>query len=96
MFHWLASRIYFYYEKFALALKVIRQVLTFEAGQCVVWLQLGLCQQAIGLAAPAGQSFEQARQLNPRCLEAVLALNELSHPTLKKRLRGFWRRLTGS
>lgn len=81
VFHWLAARIYFFYEKFALALKTIRQALTLDDGQCALWLQLGLCQQALGVAP--GQSFEMAKQLNPRCIV----------PAVK---RGFWRRLTGS
>jgi tetratricopeptide (TPR) repeat protein len=91
--HWLAARIYFYYEKFTLALKVIEQALAFETGECMVWYQRGACQQALGLTAAAGHSYEQARQLNPRCLVAVFALNELSHPGLKTRWRGFWRRI---
>lgn len=93
LWHWLASRIYFYYEKFSLALKVIQQALTLDTGQCVIWLQIGLCQQALSLVSLAGDSLEQARQLNPRCVDAAIALREMAHPSLTTRLHNWWRRL---
>ena len=71
--HWLASRIHCYYKKFSLALKYAQQALALDGAQCVVWLQLGICQDALGLAAPAQNSFAQALQLNPRCAAAKLA-----------------------
>ena len=64
---WLAARIRYYYEQFALALKLLQQALELNAGHFLLWLELGHCQQALGLVGPARNSFAQARQLNPHC-----------------------------
>ena len=77
--HWLASRIRFFYNKFALALKVVQQALAFDSTRAVVWLQLGKCQQALGMNAPAEMSFQQALELDRNCREAEHALTELQH-----------------
>jgi tetratricopeptide (TPR) repeat protein len=94
--HWLASRIRFYYEKFALALKLVQQALTFDATQAVVWLQLGKCQQALGMIAPAEMSFQQALQLDSRCREAEHALAAVQHVgwfgSLRAKLNGLFSR----
>jgi tetratricopeptide (TPR) repeat protein len=90
---WLAARIRYYYEQFALALKLFQQALEWNAGHFLLWLQLGQCQQALGLMAPARNSFTQAKQLNPQCRDASLALVRLSGTGLGGRLRGWWRRL---
>jgi tetratricopeptide (TPR) repeat protein len=84
--HWLAARIRHYYEQFALALKLLRQALEWNAGHFLLWLELGRCQQALGLVGSARTSFTQAQQLNPHCAEARLALAHLSQT-------GFWHRL---
>ena len=88
--HWLAARIRFYYEKFALALKLAQQTLTLDAGRCVVWLQLGKCQQALGLIGPAQTSFQQAVQINSWCREADQALAGLRHTGFFGSLRARW------
>ncbi len=75
--HWLASRIRLFYQKFALALKLAQQALACDSTRCVVWLQLGLCQKALGMVGVAQTSFEQALQLNSFCREADRALAEL-------------------
>lgn len=90
---WLAARIRFYYEQFALALKLVQQAVELNAAHFFLWLELGHCQQALGLLGPARNSFTQARQLNPRCDDAGLALAKLSNTGLASRLRGWWRRL---
>src|SRR6266581_4933624 len=59
---WLAARVYAYYKKFALAFKLVQEALSLNAAQGVVWLQLGFCQQALGLIGPARTSFDHARQ----------------------------------
>ena len=64
---WLGARIRYYYKQFALALKLLQQAVELNATHFLVWLELGRCQQALGLAGPARHSFEQARQLNPNC-----------------------------
>ena len=40
---WLAARIHYFYQKFAIALKFVQEALSLNAGQGVLWLQLGLC-----------------------------------------------------
>ena len=90
---WLASRIRRHYEQFALALKLARQALEINGAQFVLWLELGQCQQALGLVAAARESLGHAHQLNPRSLVVRQALNELSDSGLGSRLRGGWRRL---
>lgn len=85
---WLAGRIRYYYAQFALALKLIQQAVELNAGHFLLWLELGRCQQAIGLVALARNSYTQARQLNPQCTETRDALARLSDV-------GFWTRLGG-
>ncbi len=69
---WLGARIRYYYRQFVLALKLLQQAVELNATHFVLWLELGRCQQALGLAGPARHSFEQARQLNPNCHDAGL------------------------
>jgi tetratricopeptide (TPR) repeat protein len=77
--HWLAARIRFFYKKFALALKLIQQALAFDSARAVIWLQLGKCQQALGMNAPAEMSFQQALELDGNCRDAERALAELQN-----------------
>jgi tetratricopeptide (TPR) repeat protein len=90
---WLGARIRYYYQQFALALKLLQQAVELNAAHFLPWLELGRCQQALGLAGPARHSFEQARQLNPNCRDAGLALVRLAGMGIGPRLRGWWRRL---
>jgi tetratricopeptide (TPR) repeat protein len=89
---WLAARIRYYYDQFAVALKLVQRAVELNAGHFLLWLQLGQCQQALGLLGPARTSFTQARQLNPQCAAAQTALTEISGSGFGSRLRGFWRR----
>jgi tetratricopeptide (TPR) repeat protein len=90
---WLAARIRYYYEQFALALKLLQRSLELNTGHFLLWLELGRCQQALGLFGPARISFTQAKQLNPRCQDAGVALVGLTNSGLWSRLRGWWRRV---
>ncbi len=90
---WLAARIRYFYKQFVLALKLLQQAIDLNATHFLLWLELGQCQQALGLVGPARNSFTQAQQLNPRCDQARLALTRLSGTGLGFRLRGLWRRL---
>jgi tetratricopeptide (TPR) repeat protein len=90
---WLGARIRYYYRQFVLALKLVQQAVELNATHFVLWLELGRCQKALGLAGPARRSFEQARQLNPNCRDAGQELARLSHMGAGPRLRGWWRRL---
>ena len=90
---WLAARIRCCYEEFALALKLLQQAIEWNTGHFLLWLELGQCQQALGLIGMARNSFKQAHQLNPECREASLGLASLSETGIGSRLRGLWRRL---
>ncbi|MGH7971249.1 MAG: tetratricopeptide repeat protein, partial [Limisphaerales bacterium] len=93
---WLAARIRYYYEQFALALKLLQQALELNAGHFLLWLELGNCQQALGLVGPARTSLTQARQLNPQCRDASLALLRLEVTGPIARVRGWLRQLFSS
>ncbi|HVM50619.1 MAG TPA: tetratricopeptide repeat protein [Candidatus Acidoferrum sp.] len=90
---WLAARIRSFYEQFALALKLLQKAVELNAGHFLLWLEIGRCQQALGLVSPARNSFTQARQLNPQCDQAASALSELSSMGVGSRMRGWWRGL---
>jgi tetratricopeptide (TPR) repeat protein len=92
---WLAARIRTYHEQFVLALKLLQQAVEWNSSHCILWLEMGQCQQALGLIGPAQTSFTQARQLDPLCQEARLGLTRLSATGVGPRLRGWWRRLVG-
>jgi len=89
---WLAGRIRYHYEQFALALKLTQQALEWNGAHFVLWLELGRCQQALGLFGAARQSLDQARQLNPQSLPVREALNELSGAGVGARFRGWFHR----
>jgi tetratricopeptide (TPR) repeat protein len=89
----LAARIRFYYEQFVLAMTLLQQAIEWNAGHFLVWLELGRCQQAIGLLKAAQVSFTQARQLNPDCREASGALIHLSHTGIFARMRAWFQEL---
>jgi tetratricopeptide (TPR) repeat protein len=93
---WLAARIRFFYKQFAAAMKLLQQAIELNATHFLLWLQLGTCQLALGLAGPAKHSFEQARQLNPQCREAQLGLAHASATGFWKRLAGAWRSIFSS
>jgi tetratricopeptide (TPR) repeat protein len=89
---WLAARIRYYYEQFALALKLIQQAVEWNASHFLLWLELGRCQHALGLAGPARNSYHQAQQLNPHSSEINSAVARLSEIGLWSRLCGWCRR----
>ncbi len=90
---WLAARIRFYYEQFALALKLAQQAVELNAGHFLLWLELGRCQQALGLVGAARGSFAQAEQLDPRNADVRTALRHLEDTGVWQRLRGWCRNL---
>lgn len=87
---WLAARIRLFYEQFALAIKQLQQAVEWNAGHFILWLELGRCQEALGMEGPARLSYTQARQLNPACSEASMGLVKLSQTRL---VPGWLRRL---
>ncbi len=90
---WLAARNHSYHRKFALALKLVQEALSCNAGQGVLWLQLGFCQQALGLVEPARTSFQHARQFDSQSAEADAALRGLYRAGFWDKLRSRWRQL---
>lgn len=93
---WLAARIRYFHEQFALALKLMQSAVEWNAGHFLLWLELGHCQQALGLTGPARNSYTQAQQLNPHCTEVGRALTKLSQTGIWSRLRGWSRQLFNS
>ena len=93
LIRWLAARVHYYYKKFALAVRLLQQALELNSGQGVLWLQLGSCQQALGLVAPAKASFQNAREFSLHSREADAALRKLYPVGFWGKLRGHWRRL---
>lgn len=90
---WLAARIRMFHEQFVLALKLLQSAVEQNAGLFMLWLDLGRCQQALGLANPARHSFTQARQLNRDCAAATAALLQLNEgSSWPEKLQGWWRR----
>jgi tetratricopeptide (TPR) repeat protein len=90
---WLAARIRYFYQQFALAMKLLQQAVEWKGDHFLLWLELGQCQQALGLVGAARDSFGLARQLNPGCQEISLRLARLSQLGLRARLRGWCRRV---
>jgi tetratricopeptide (TPR) repeat protein len=88
---WLAARIRFYYEQFALALALLHQAVEWNAAHFILWLDLGHCQQALGMVSMARTSFAQAQQLNPGCHEAGLALSQVERTGIFRRVTGWFR-----
>ncbi|MBN2507328.1 MAG: tetratricopeptide repeat protein [Verrucomicrobia bacterium] len=89
---WLAARIRYFYEQFAQALRLVRQALEWNPGQSSLWLLAGLCQREVGLTGAARTSLDQARQLDPRCVEAAQALRDMAAAGWSAKLRSLWRR----
>jgi tetratricopeptide (TPR) repeat protein len=92
LWRWLASRIHFYYNKFAVALKLVQDALALAPANAVIWAQSARCQTALGLLDGARHSVTQALELNPRCPEAALAASEMRTMPLGNR---WWRRFRG-
>jgi tetratricopeptide (TPR) repeat protein len=88
---WVAARIRFYYKQFVLAMKLLSQAVEWSPDSFVLWLELGRCQQALGMISLAKNSFQQTQQLNPQCREADLALTRLSHSSFFAQLRSWWK-----
>ncbi len=90
---WLAARIWFFYNQAAHALKLLQRALELNASHFLLWLELGRCQQAVGLIGPARVSLDQARQLNPHNEQVRAALTQLSRAGVWSRVRGWWLRI---
>jgi tetratricopeptide (TPR) repeat protein len=96
MIRWLVSRIFYYYRQFSRAFKMAQDALALDAARPVLWLQFGRCQLALGLAAPAANSFDQARQLDPLCRPEIDEQHQASSSSVAARIVGWWRKVSGS
>jgi tetratricopeptide (TPR) repeat protein len=90
---WQAARIRVRHGQYAPALRPLHQAVEWNPGHFLPWLELGLCQEALGLAAAAEKSLTQARDLNRHNAAAVQALSHLCSRGTSERLRDWWRRL---
>ena len=90
---WLAARIHYYYRRFAMALKLLQQAIEWNTSHFLLWLELGRCQEGLGLIGPARTSFSRARELNAQCHDAQAALTQLSGTGFGRQARALWRRL---
>jgi len=54
---WLAARVRHYYKQFALALKLLQHAVELNTAHFVLWLDLGRCQEALGLVSLAPKFF---------------------------------------
>jgi tetratricopeptide (TPR) repeat protein len=90
---WQGARIRMHHGQFSLALRLLQQAVEWNPAHFLPWLELGRCQEALGLAEAAEKSLTQARQLNRQCQAADDALARLSARGAGDRLRGWWRRL---
>jgi tetratricopeptide (TPR) repeat protein len=90
---WLAGRIRSFYEQFSLALKLLQQAVEGNAGNFFLWLELGHCQEALGLSGAASRSFLQAQQLNSHCQEAKAASVRMAHGGVTRQIKGWCRRI---
>lgn len=92
--HWMASRIYYYYKQFSKALKYVQKAMSFAQDKPVLWFQLGLCQMELGMSRYAMESFERARELDPQNRDIREAILNLQNPGFLKKLSGFIKRFT--
>lgn len=88
---WLVARIHCDHRHFSLGLKYAQESMALDAARSAVWMQLGLCQQGLGLFGPAQQSFTQARELNPDNRIAIEQLARLANLGWRSWLAGRWR-----
>ena len=89
--NWLAARIRYYYEEFALALKLLQEAVEWNSTHFLLWLELGRCQDAVGLVNAARNSFGVAQQLNPQCQAVRSALTKLEEGGWFRRFCGWIR-----
>jgi Flp pilus assembly protein TadD len=90
---WQAGRIRCRHGQFALALRPLQQAVEWNPGHWVPWLELGRCQEALGLTTAAEKSYTQARALNGQDQFAADALARLTARGTGERVRDWWRRL---
>lgn len=89
-----AARIRSRHSQFSLALRPLQQAVEWNPRHFRAWIELGKCQEALGLANAAEKSFVQAQALNPKDETAAEALARLSSRGAADRFRKWWRRIS--
>jgi tetratricopeptide (TPR) repeat protein len=64
---WLAARIRAFHEQYLAAMRLLERAIQQDATHFVLWLDLGNCQNKLGLAGASQVSFARAIELNPLC-----------------------------
>jgi tetratricopeptide (TPR) repeat protein len=90
---WQGARIRIRHGQFSLAGRLLQKAVEWNPAHFLPWLELGRCQEALGLKAAARKSFTQASELNPQNAVAAQALARLSASGSGNPFRGWWRRL---
>jgi tetratricopeptide (TPR) repeat protein len=88
-----AARIRVRHGQFSLASRMWQKAVEWNPGHFLPWLELGRCQEALGLKGAAEKSFIQAHELSGQNGAAAEALARLSASGSGNRVRGWWRRL---
>ncbi|MEI6567768.1 MAG: tetratricopeptide repeat protein [Verrucomicrobiota bacterium] len=79
---WLAGRLRSYHKQFAQALKFLQKALELNATHFLLWVEIGICQERLGLLQPAAQSYAQARELDPGNREATMGVSRISNTSV--------------
>ena len=91
------ARVYYFYRQAAKALTYLQQALMLRQTSPYLWCIQGDCQLAVGLAAGAVHSYEQALTFDRRCAHAAGALARLRDRGILSRIaagvKGFLARL---
>jgi len=90
---WQGGRIRVRHRQYSLALRLLQQAVEWNPGHWMSWLELGRCQEALGLTRAAKKSLTQARELNRQDPAADQAMARLSSRGTGDRLLGWWRRM---
>jgi tetratricopeptide (TPR) repeat protein len=93
--NWLAARVRYHYQQFALALKLLQEAVDWNSGHFMLWLELGRCQAAVGLVSAARNSYGVARELNPQCRATIEAITALQQVSWLSRIRSSLKRIFG-
>mgnify|MGYP000677865166 CR=1 FL=1 len=89
--HLCVGRIYKFYDKFAKALKALREAVSLEPSSPFLWNEQGICQLALKLYGNATFSFQQALELDPGSETAEEGLQiAQNNNTLWGRITGFF------
>ena len=89
------GRICLYYGRAANAIEYLREAMTVQPANQLVWLTLGTCQDRLGMPGAAATSFERALEIDPQSPEAKDALARLESRSFLGSLVNAFRRWSG-